>query len=61
MKIRFHILKVCEIGDFWRKRTCPQLRLQGKWLQQAGILPNTHVRIDNPQPGVLLIQLVKTQ
>jgi len=52
-------LKVCETGDFWKKHTVPQLRLQGKWLQQAGILPNNQVRVENPQPGVLVIQIVK--
>ena len=52
------ILKVSEVGDFYRKRTCPYLRLMGRWLFRAGIQPNSYVRIDNPQPGVLVIRMV---
>jgi hypothetical protein len=52
-------LKVVEIGDFWAKRTMPSIRLQGKWMIKAGMLPNRHVQITNPEPGVLLIQLVE--
>ena len=33
------ILKVEEVGDFWRKQTFPRIRLKGKWLEKAGILP----------------------
>jgi len=51
-------LKVVEIGDFWAKRTMPSIRLQGKWMLRAGVLPNHHVQISNPSPGVLLIQLI---
>jgi hypothetical protein len=53
------ILKVSEVGDFYRKRTCPYLRLMGLWLLRAGIHPNSHVCIENPQPGVLVIRLVE--
>jgi hypothetical protein len=52
------ILKVVEIGDFWAKRTMPAIRLQGKWMLKAGVLPNRHVQITNPSPGVLLIRLL---
>jgi hypothetical protein len=52
------ILKVSEAGDFYRKHTWPYLRLMGFWLVRAGIYPNTHVRIENPHPGVLVIRLV---
>jgi len=52
------ILKVVEIGDFWAKRTMPSIRLQGKWMLRAGVMPNRHVQITNPSPGVLLIQLL---
>jgi hypothetical protein len=50
------ILKVSEAGNFYRKRTWPYLRLMGLWLLRAGIRPNSHVRIENPQLGVLVIQ-----
>lgn len=52
------VLKVVEIGDFWAKRTMPSIRLQGKWMLHAGVLPNHHVQITNPSPGVLLIRLL---
>jgi hypothetical protein len=50
------ILKVSETGDFYRKHTWPYLRLMGLWLLRAGIHPNSQVCIENPQPGVLVIQ-----
>ena len=53
------ILKVVETGDFWAKRTMPSIRLQGKWMLRAGVLPNRHVQITNPSPGVLQIQLLE--
>ena len=52
---KIRCLKVLEIGDFHKRNTVPQIRLQGKWLVQAGIYPNSHVEISNPQPGVLMI------
>ena len=53
------ILKVEEVGDFWRKRTVPRIRLKGKWLAQAGILPNHHVEVECPHPGVLILHLME--
>jgi hypothetical protein len=53
------ILKVVEVGDFWKKQTRPQIRLEGKWLAKAGILPNRHVCVENPLPGVLVIHLAR--
>jgi hypothetical protein len=52
----FRVLKVSETGNFYRKHTWPYLRLMGFWLMRAGIYPNTHVRIENPEPGVLVIK-----
>ena len=53
------ILKVVETGDFWRKRTSPQIRLQGQWMLKAGILPNSYVEVTNPRPGVLVLHVVE--
>ena len=53
------ILKVEEVGDFWKGRTTPRIRLRGKWLAKAGILPNSYVQVENPLPGVLILQLVE--
>jgi len=49
-------LKVHDVGDFFRKEVIPQIRLQGKWLVAAGLQPDTHVQITNPQPGMLIIK-----
>jgi len=54
-------LKVEELGDHWRGKTYPGLRLKGQWLEQAGILPNSHVQVSNPQPGVLVVLVSKTE
>lgn len=54
---KMRLLKVEELGDHWRKQTYPRIRLKGKWLQLAGINPNSHVEVRNPQPGVLVISL----
>lgn len=54
----YRILKVEEVGDFWRKITKPRIRLKGKWMLKAGILPNNYVQISNHQPGVLILQMV---
>jgi hypothetical protein len=53
------VLKVEEVGDFWRKKTVPRIRLKGKWLAQAGILPNRYVQVESPQPGLLILHLVE--
>ena len=52
------ILKVEEVGDFWRKRTIPRVRLKNKWLAQVGILPNRHVQVECPKLGILILHLV---
>ena len=52
------ILKVEEVGDFYRKRTKPLIRLKGIWLMKAGILPNNHVEVENPESGVLLLKMI---
>jgi len=51
-------LKVQDAGDYFRKEVKPQIRLQGKWLLAAGLKPETHVRITNPQPGVLIVTIL---
>jgi len=48
-------LKVASIGEHRNKNHTAQIRLQGKWLVSAGIIPNTHVFITNPKPGILII------
>ena len=58
-KSKVRILRVEEVGDFRQKRTIPRIRMKGLWLAQAGLEPNRYVRIENPKPGVLIVQLVE--
>ncbi|MGB8215500.1 MAG: SymE family type I addiction module toxin [Anaerolineales bacterium] len=51
-------LKVSAMGDFWLGKVVPQIRLQGKWLEKAGIAPESRVEVENPSPGVLVIHLL---
>ena len=46
-------LKVYEMGDVFRGRAQPQIRLQGKWLREAGFQP--HDRITVRQQGQCLV------
>jgi hypothetical protein len=59
--LEIRILKVEEVGDFWRKNTKPRIRLKGKWMIKSGIFPNNYVQVSNPKPGVLVIQLVEEE
>lgn len=50
-------LKVTAIKDY-RKRPKSQLRLEGYWLNDAGIPPECHVIIINNRPGSLTIERI---
>lgn len=52
-----HILKVQDMGDHYLRQTIPQIRLQGKWLLKAGIIPDALVEVINPQDGILIIRV----
>ena len=56
-----HVLKVRNIGDRYQKEVTPQIRLQGNWLLNAGIRPDTHVQITNPRNGELVIKSLEDQ
>ena len=38
-------LKVYEIGDVFHGKEQPQIRLQGKWLRDAGFKPHDHILV----------------
>ena len=61
MTVDRHVLKVQDSGDHYRKQVKPQIRLQGKWLLKAGIVPEDRVEVLNPQPGTLVLRIVKAQ
>lgn len=50
-------LKVANVGDGYRKEVIPQIRLEGKWLLAAGIIPDQHVVVTNPKEGILVLSL----
>lgn len=55
-----HVLKVLNTGDRYFKQVRLQVRLEGKWLRDAGYQPGQYVRVDNPSPGVLVITCLDT-
>ena len=60
-KLKSHVLKVLDVGDYHRKEVKPQIRLEGKWLAGAGIQPGNFVKITSPQPGILVIECLGNQ
>jgi hypothetical protein len=46
-------LKIEAEGDFWKGLTKPKIRLMGRWLEQAGFRPGTHVHVTCMAPGVI--------
>lgn len=51
-----HVLKVQDIGDHARKRVKLQVRLEGRWLCDAGFHADNRVRVSNPLEGVLVVR-----
>ena len=38
-------LKVYRMGDVFQGKAQPQIRLQGKWLREAGFQPHDHITV----------------
>ena len=55
-KSKARTLTVRNVGDFYRKEVILQIRLQGKWLIQAGMEAETKVQVTNPLPGELVLK-----
>ena len=51
------ILKVISVGENRKALTKAQIKLEGKWLVTAGLIPDKHVLITNPKPGVLILRM----
>ena len=49
-------LRAYPTGDHWAGKTVPQIRLQGKWLEAAGIAPGDRVAVEIQDEGQLLIR-----
>lgn len=54
-------LTVHDSGDSYRKDVKPQIRLEGKWLLKAGVVPEDRVEVLNPRPGILVLRKLETQ
>ena len=46
-------LKIEEVGDGFKGRLKPKIRLMGNWLARAGFQPGSHVTIRCLSPGVM--------
>jgi len=49
-------LKIRETGDYFNKKTIPEIRLKGKWLQEAGFRYNEHVKV-TAENGRIVIEM----
>ena len=56
-----HVLKVHDNGDHYRREIKPQIRLEGKWLLKAGLVPEDRVEVLNPRPGMLVLRTMNAQ
>jgi hypothetical protein len=54
-------LKVEHRGDFYERKTYPLLRLQGKWLWQAGFLPDSYVNLTIEQGRIVIVPQKATE
>ena len=46
-------LKIESDGDAWKGVLKPKIRLMGRWLEQAGFKPGSHVQVISVAPGVI--------
>ncbi len=51
-------LKVEAVGDFWRGKIMPRIRLNGQWLEKAGFKPGHRVEVRCVEPGILALHFV---
>ena len=54
-------LKVEDISDPFQRKKILRIRIQGRWLVDAGLKPNHIVEVDNPSPGLLIIKCLDEQ
>ena len=47
-------LKVYRMGDVFRGKAQPQIRLQGKWLREAGFQPHDHIIVRQEGPRLII-------
>ena len=44
-------------GDFWAGPVYPKIRLQGRWLENAGFPPDSRVTVTPVRPGEITLRL----
>lgn len=52
-------LQVEAIGDFFAGKTCPRIRIAGKWLERAGFKPGHRVHVVIEGPGMISLRFVE--
>jgi hypothetical protein len=58
---RFQVrhLKIEPIGDFFRGKIKPRIRITGHWLERAGFKPGHRVEIRVEQPGTMTLRFLE--
>jgi hypothetical protein len=49
-------LKIEAVGDAWKGKIHPKIRLCGYWLERAGFKPGHHVQVKLTQPGQITLE-----
>lgn len=52
-------LKVEAIGDAWRGKIIPRIRIAGQWLERAGFKPDSRVQVLIQEPGTITLRFVE--
>lgn len=53
-----HILKIQDVGDRYKKQVRLKVRLEGKWLCDAGFNAEERVIVSNPEKGKLVVRVL---
>ena len=48
-------------GEHWKWKTVPQIRLQGQWLENAGISSGDRIAVEIQDEGQLLIRRLEVE
>lgn len=48
-------LKIETTGDFAKNKIAPKIRIQGKWLWNAGFQPGAHIEVTIKSPGQIIL------
>jgi len=51
-------LKIEPMGDFFKKKVKPIIRIKGNWLERAGFAPGHRVQVNCLAPGVMEIRSI---